>query len=190
MLRADAAAKNDWVLKAYDRFPVDVLNLSSQDLAYLSPRLRKERLINRGGAYAVLDRLVSSNLIPDTATAAPRPFLIKEVTERGTSKKIRIGFTGALEAGAAVPGLRSTEPFPALSKAVSELRRKADVVIAAVHLSTDDAIRVAREVKGIDVVIAGNSEMFTPPVRLGQTLLVFTPSEGRMLGEIRFYREA
>ncbi|HTG16629.1 MAG TPA: hypothetical protein VK747_15375, partial [Blastocatellia bacterium] len=35
-LRPDTVVRNDWAAKAYDQFPVDVVNLSSRELKYFS----------------------------------------------------------------------------------------------------------------------------------------------------------
>ncbi|HEU4391275.1 MAG TPA: multiheme c-type cytochrome [Blastocatellia bacterium] len=195
ILRADAAAKNEWVLKAYDQFRVDALNLSAHDLFFLAPLMQKKLYAERVRIQPVFHRMISANVrMSSPGLVNPEPFIVQEVVERGSSRKIRVGITGALSpveaGGATVPSLRVTDPVAALSPAVSELRRKTDVVIALVHMKTDEAIRVAREVKGLDVMIAGNGELFTPPIRIGQTLVVFAPSEARMLGEIRFQRNA
>ena len=190
ILRADAAVKNEWVLKAYDQFRVDVVNLSAHDLAFIAPLMQKNVFAERARLQPVFQRMVSANVrATSPGMVSPQPFVVREVVERESSKKIRVGFTGALSAGESLPSLRVTDPIAALSATVAELRRKADVVVALVHMKTEDAVRVAREVKGIDVVIAGNGELFTPSLKIGQTLVVFAPSEGRMLGEIRFHRD-
>jgi hypothetical protein len=61
-------------------------------------------------------------------------------------------------------------------------------VVALAHVKADVAARLASEVTGIDVLIVGNGELFTRPIRMGRTLIVFTAHETRMLGELRFYR--
>jgi hypothetical protein len=57
-------------------------------------------------------------------------------------------------------------------------------------MKLDEAMRLAREVAGIDLVIAGTGELFVPPTRVGSTPIIFTALETRMLGEVRFYRDA
>jgi 2',3'-cyclic-nucleotide 2'-phosphodiesterase (5'-nucleotidase family) len=191
ILRADAAVKNEWVLKAYDEFRVDVVNMSAHDLPFVAPLFQKKGFAERLQSRPVLGRMISANARPaSSASLSPQPFIIQEVIERGSSKKVRVAFTGALTPTVQTPGLLISDPAAALSASAAELRRKADIVIALVHMKTDEAIKIAREVKGLDVVIAGNGELFTPPIRIGQTLVAFTPYEGRILGEIRFHRDA
>jgi hypothetical protein len=78
---------------------------------------------------------------------------------------------------------------------VPEARKVADLVIVlAKFKSQQDVARIAREAPGIDVMIDGNANSledgFTPPIYVGPTLIVFTPYETRMLGELSFYRGA
>jgi hypothetical protein len=56
------------------------------------------------------------------------------------------------------------------------------------HASEDIASKIAEQVPGVDAVIAGNGKEFTMPMMVGRVAVVFTPYEGRMLGELRFYR--
>ncbi len=42
-LRSDVSTKDEWIMKAYDQFPVDVINISSRDLRYISRLLQKKR---------------------------------------------------------------------------------------------------------------------------------------------------
>jgi hypothetical protein len=78
---------------------------------------------------------------------------------------------------------------------VPEARKIADVVVVLAKVSSQTEVaRIAREVPGIDIIINGNAtslgEVFTPPVYVGATLIVYTPYETRMLGELRFYRDS
>ena len=55
-LRSDAAAKDDWVLKGFEQFPADAVNVSSHDLRYLSGVLRKSEFARRAEAEPLLGR--------------------------------------------------------------------------------------------------------------------------------------
>jgi len=192
-IRADLNIKNELILKAYDQYPVDVVNASSHDLAFLS-KLLKTDLRTSAGGLPVIKRLVSANTIADSAGAlAPQPFIVREIpiAPKGAAnqKPIRVAFVGLAELdNQALSGLKVTDPIEAAKRVVPEARRRADLVVVLAHGRLDGMIRIAREVPGIDVVIAGTADMFTPPMRIGETLLAFTPFETRFLGEIRFYR--
>ena len=187
------SVKNDLVLKAYDRYPVDVVNLSAHDLVYVS------KLLRSGGAAQdrppVLQRMVSANTLADApGWSSPRPFLIREIPARKAStsgaKPIRVAFVGLSEQSPQPPsGLKILDPIEAGKRVVPEARRRADLVIVLAHGKIDEIVRIAREVPDIDVVIAGTGDMFTPPMRIGETLVAFTAFETRMLGEVRVYRD-
>ena len=60
-LRPDIVVKNDWVLKAYGQFPVDVINVSSHDLRYFADLLAKNGPARSADRETPLGRLVSAN---------------------------------------------------------------------------------------------------------------------------------
>ena len=197
-LRPDVVAKDDWVLKAYEQTNVDVVNVSSHDLRYFSSVLGKTEFTRRAGSEPLLERLVSANTVSESpAVLSPRPFIVREVPSReaGAPKPVRVAFLGLTEmTPAPPPGFKLIDPAEAARRTVPEARKTADVVVALAKVSSEEAARIAREAPGIDVIIAGNSvsleQSFTPPFYVGQTLVVFTPFETRMLGELRFYRGA
>lgn len=196
-LRPDSVAKDAWILKAYEDTNVDIVNVSSHDLRYFSTVLAKPEFTRRAGTEPLLGRLVSANTVSESpAMLSPHPFIVREVPSRESgARPLRIAFIGLTETTpAAPPGLKLIDPAEAARQTVPEARKAADVVIALAKVSSEEAARIAREAPGIDVIIAGNSvsieQSFTPPFYSGTTLLVFTPFETRMLGELRFYRGA
>jgi hypothetical protein len=173
------------------------VNVSSHDLRYFSGLLAKNEFSRRAGSEPLLDRLVSANTMSDSpAIVSPRPYVVREVPSRaGGERKLRVAFVGLTERmPAPPPGFKLVDPAEAARRTVPEARKAADVVVALAKVSSEEAARIAREAPGIDVIIAGNSvsleQAFTPPFYVGQTLVVFTPFETRMLGELRFYRGA
>jgi len=197
-LRPDIVTKNDWVLKAYGQFPVDVVNISSHDLRYFTDARARAGLVGGAETESLLGRLVSANTTTESrAIAAPRPFIIRELPSRQNGvRPVRVAFIGLTETTPAPPaGLKFTDPAEAARRTVTEVRKTADLVVVLARVkSKQEVARIAREAPGIDVIIDGNSdsveEAFTPPVYVGPTLIVFTPFETRMLGELRFYRNA
>lgn len=196
-LRPDMLVKNDWVLRAYDQFPVDVINLSSHDLGYFSSLLSKTQASSRAGSQPLLNRLVSANTLSDSPGAvAPRPFVIREfpsMPPRANDKPLRVAFIGLTETTPEPPrGFKFIDPADAVRRALPEAKKSSDLVIVLAKVNAEEAARIAREAPGIDVIIAGNAQSveqsFTPPFYVGQTLVVFTPFETRMLGELRVYR--
>lgn len=196
-LRPDAVAKNDWVLKAYSQFPVDVANVSSHDLRYFSTVLAEPELTRRLESEPLLDRLVSANIVSESpGFVAPHPFIVRELPSRQPgSKPIRVAFIGLTETSPSPPaGLKFIDPAEAARRTIPEARKRANLVVLLAKASSEEAARIAREAPGIDVIIAGNGlsleQNFTPPFYVAQTLIVFTPFETRLLGELRFYQTA
>ncbi|HSB09635.1 MAG TPA: multiheme c-type cytochrome [Blastocatellia bacterium] len=199
-LRPHAVVKDEWILKAYDEFPVDVVNVSSQDLRYFSSILSKKEFARRSDSQPVLKRLVSANTISESAELlAPAPFVVREVAARELdgpkTRRVRLAFIGLTETTPPPPaGLKFIDTIEAAKRALPEARKSAEVVIVLAKVSAEEATRIARGVPDIDVMIVGNGvtleQVFTPPFYVGKTLIAFTPFETRMLGELRFYRNA
>jgi len=191
-LTPGSIAKNEWLLKSYDEFPVAIANLSGHDLYFMSRGMRKQEI----DKWAILRRVVSANVVPDLPDVIPPArFITREIRDRQGAarerKAIRISFVGLAEADQPAPkGFKISDPVEAAKRTVPEARRDSDIVVALAHVKADVAARLASEVSGIDVLIVGNGELFTRPVRLRQTLIVFTAHETRMLGELRFYRNS
>jgi hypothetical protein len=193
-LRPDVAVKDDWAFKAYRQFSVDAVNVSSHDLRYFSSLLAKPDASRRPDPASLLGRLVSANTISETAgVVGPRPFIVREVpSRRPGAKPTRVALIGLTETTPAPPaGFKFIDPVEAVRRTLPDARKQANVVIVLAKVSSKEAARIASEAPGIDVIIAGNAvtleESFTMPVLVGQTLIVFTPFETRMLGELRFY---
>jgi 2',3'-cyclic-nucleotide 2'-phosphodiesterase (5'-nucleotidase family) len=198
-LRIDAVAKSDWVLKAYDRFAVEVANLSAYDLVAISHFIAKAGNARPREEFPQLKRVVSANIVNESAgRATPQKFIVKEIGKQqpkpSGTRPLKVAFMGLSETAPTPPqGFKITDPLEAARRVVPEARRAADFIVVLAHLSIAEAVGIAREVPGIDVLIAGNSEggngpVFTPPIKVGATQVLFTPYETRMLGELRVYR--
>jgi hypothetical protein len=190
MMAGFAVTKNDWVLKAYDRFKVDVVNLSGQDLGFVSSRLGPGSGENTLGA--LLGRIVSANTTFGTTDQKTiRPYTVLSLPDRksSTRSQVRIAFVGISDdQKQPAPGLKVQDAIESAKRIVPQARGEADLVIVLAHVSNDIATRIAQEVPGVDAVIAGNGKEFTLPATVGRVSVVFTPYETRMLGELRFYR--
>jgi Cytochrome c554 and c-prime len=199
-LRPDVRAKDAAVFKSYDQFPVDVANVSSHDLMYISRLLAKSEFARRAESQPILKRLVSANAVADSPDVmSPQPFIVKEIPGRqmngAATKPIKIAFVGLTELEPPAPrGFKYLDPVEAARRAVPEARKRASLVIALANARSEEAARIAREVPGIDFMLVSSSQAndlaFIPPITVGQTLIVFTSYETRMLGELRFYLDA
>ncbi|HEX8186592.1 MAG TPA: multiheme c-type cytochrome [Blastocatellia bacterium] len=198
-LRPDVRAKDEAVVKSYDQFPVDIANVSSHDLRYISLLLAKTDFARRAESQPILRRLVSANTVSESPDlVSPQPFIIREIAGRqmngAATKPIRVAFVGLTEIEPQAPrGFKYLDAVEAARRAVPEAKKRSELLVVLANAGTEEAMRIAREVPGIDVIIASNSQgndlSFTPPITVGETLVVFTSYETRMLGELLFYRD-
>ncbi|MBI3654651.1 MAG: hypothetical protein HY231_26770 [Acidobacteria bacterium] len=191
--RLDGVMKNESLLKAYDQFRVDVANLAASDMDYLAPLLQSSAFAKRSEAQPIFKRLVSANLVAEAPDAVKLPaFLLREVPLAHSAKAVRVAFVGIADASSPMmaTGVKIADPIETAKRVLPEARRNADVVIVLARVRTDMAARLAKEVPGINVIIAGNGEMFMPSFKIGDTLITFTPFESRFVGELRFYQAA
>lgn len=186
-LRGGAMVRNKWVLKAYDQFKVDVANVSGEDLGALSSMVDKNR--DDLGGLRFLERLVLANVAVGPRSLSPKPFKVVEVAARA-GKPVRIAFVGLASVKDVPLEARLTDPVESAKRVIPEAKKRSDLVVVLAHMKLDEAMRLAREAQGIDLLIAGAGELFVPPTRVGQTPVVFSTLETRMLGEVRFYRDS
>lgn len=191
-LRSDAEERNHWLVRAYDTYTVDVANLAPADLHFLGTLVDKKELASLTQAQPIMKRFVSANIsstIPNGFKALP--YMIREIplpSEGG--KSVRVAFVGLSEMSEYVAyGMKIEDPIAAAKRVIPEVRRKADVVIVLSYMKSPEALRLAGEVPGIDAIISGTGEMYSPGYRVGNTLVVFTSFETRFLGELRFFRD-
>lgn len=192
-LRVDTIAKDEPILRAYDQFPVDIANLSSHDLPFISPLMSRSTFAKNSATYPILKRLVSANIqITAPELIPPQAYVVRNFAGRSRASRargFRVAFVGITEPAPSPPeGFKFADPVDSAKRTVAEARRVSDFVIVLARVKTSEAIRIAREVPDIDVLIAGTGDMFTPPLTPGKTLIAFTPYETRGLGELRVYR--
>ncbi len=145
---------------------------------------------------------ISGNIcIEGSEDAAYAPYLVKEV--RG----VRVGILGlttpgvpAWETPANYAGLQFTDPVAAARRWVDELRRRAraDLVVVAMHMGLEEdiltgaphpgqmenenaAIRIAREVPGIDLILMGHTHREVPSLSINGVLLTQAGRWGEFL---------
>lgn len=185
-----AVTRDQWVMEGYQKFGYEVVNLSSHELPYLSRILSSGDKLPGTSGDNPLD-IVSANVEVGGEAIPIRPFVVVDAKGKDKSRGLKVALVGISDKGELTPaGFKVLDPIPAAKKAVSEARSKADAVVVLAHLSTDEAVQLAKNVPGIDVLIDGNQKEFTVPQRIGKTLVVFTSYETHSLGEVRLYRSA
>ncbi len=134
-------------------------------------------------------RPVATNLIlvdGGTETPAGPPYLIEEING------VRVGFFSligpAVLSSVTVPeGLqfRAEDPIAASTRAIAELRRKAEVVVLLSQMPSKETDELIARVPGIDVALCGRQPAWVTRARTsGETIVQETGSRGMYLGEL------
>jgi hypothetical protein len=145
--------------------------------------------------------LISANLVwQDTGEPAIAPTTVRTVALREGSKarEVRLGFIGLTrnnpafqQAGPGGRRLVTIDPVQAALKHLPALRQKADVIVALVALPLDEARRLPRQAKEIDLVLGGHGGMqtrtddFPEDTRIGRARLMYIGDQGKNVGEVR-----
>jgi 2',3'-cyclic-nucleotide 2'-phosphodiesterase (5'-nucleotidase family) len=189
---AKAPLQNDQVMKSFNQWPVDVLNIGRSDTVSAQKYLAREGLSARAQAMPAIKRMISANLRLGPEAEAPPPYLIKEVTgpriaNRG--KKLRVGFIGLFEpkGGGESPNDSTKDMFAAARKFVPELRRQCDLLVIVAHTDLKNAVKLAEENPETDVIIASNPPNVLPPRQIGKTFIVCAAPANTQQGDLRLY---
>jgi 2',3'-cyclic-nucleotide 2'-phosphodiesterase (5'-nucleotidase family) len=76
------------------------------------------------------------------------------------------------------------DPITAVQEIISQLRDKADILIALTHIGLQKDMELASAVPGIDLIIGGHShKILRDPVIVGRTAIVQAGYWGRFLGK-------
>ncbi len=186
-------AQNDFVARAYSRWPMDVINLSRYDLLYANRLLTKAGLAQRTAAMPMMKNLVSANGKFDSDSAATLPFMIKEVKGpriKGAKTSIKIGFLGLAEPVHSNSGMIDNtvkNMFEVARQFVPKLRKQCDVLVILAHTEFEAALKLAKENPEADVVIAGNAEGVYKPREIGKTLVICAAPGNTQEGDLRLY---
>lgn len=185
-----AALQNKLVLGAYDRWPVDVINLGRQDLIYAQQAFAADGLNERLRFLPILKNVITANGLFSGRAAAPPGMLIKEISgARIKQKKLRAGFVGLAEPMQVSEGRDATvsDMFEAARRTVLTARKQADLVVIVAHCEVETAVRLARENPEVDIVIAGNAETVFKPRTVGNTFIVCAAPGNTQEGDLRIY---
>lgn len=130
--------------------------------------------------------VVSSNVsVREEGTLRPAGARSALVTVEG----VRLGLLGVLGADPyqkiqAPEGLEFVlqDPAAAIGELIEELRRRAEIVVVMGCMTDEEAVALAAQVSGVDVLISGfDSTASDRPWRMGQTILNRTGQRGQYL---------
>jgi 2',3'-cyclic-nucleotide 2'-phosphodiesterase (5'-nucleotidase family) len=185
--------QNDQVLRAFSKFPVDIVNPASKDLVYLRRVLALDGLKEREASLPVLKNVVSANGIFSEGIAAPPPYLIKTVRGpriRNARKSLRIGFVGLTKKRRTSDGVDATvkDPFIEARPVVRKARLQSDLLVIVAHVGLEDAMKLAGENPEANVVIAGDAEGYFQPRQVGKVMVVSAAPGNTHQGDLRVYQ--
>lgn len=188
-----AMTLNDLVVRAYSRWPLDVVNLGRFDLSYAQKLFERDGFEERKASLPLLGNIISANGVFGPEASPPPPFIIREISGPRINKrggKVKVAFVGVAAPIRASKGLLDatvSNMFEAARRGVLAARKQADLVVIVSHAEWAPAKRLAEENPEADIVIAGNAEGFFNPINVGNVLLVPAAPGNVKQGDLRVY---
>ena len=146
------------------------------------------------------------DILTQRAKEASFPFLATNVVETATGKLpaylkpyvvkttplARVGILGitnpdsnTIVKATSVAGLKFGAPASGIQPYLSELQKLADIIVVVAHIGTADATKLARDVPGIDVIVAGHDHIAVQTARVeGKTTIVDSGAYTQYLGKL------
>jgi 2',3'-cyclic-nucleotide 2'-phosphodiesterase (5'-nucleotidase family) len=132
---------------------------------------------------------LAANVIETKTGASPsylKPFQVKDL---GVA---RVGIIGLTNPGSAtivkatsVAGLQFRPAADAVRSLLIEVQKEADIVVVAAHIGTAEATQLARDVPGIDVIVAAHDHQAVQTARVeGRTTIVDAGAYTQYLGRL------
>jgi 5'-nucleotidase/UDP-sugar diphosphatase len=121
-----------------------------------------------------------------TSAASLTPFVVKDL---GIA---RVGIIGLTNPGSAtivkatsVAGLQFQPAADSIRRLLAEVQRQSDIIVVAAHIGLIDAVQLARDVPGIDVIVAGHDHAAIQTARVeGRTTIVNAGAYTQYLGRL------
>jgi 2',3'-cyclic-nucleotide 2'-phosphodiesterase (5'-nucleotidase family) len=184
--------QNDQLVRAYSRWPVDVVNLGRYDLIYAQRLLARAGFSERALSRPFIKNVISANGIFNQDVAAPAPYLVKEITGPRIKgdKRFKVGFVGLAEPikpGGGLMDATVRNMYETARGVVPKARKECDVLVIVAHAELEGAMRLARENPEADIVIVGNAEGLLKPREVGNTLVVSAAPGNIQQGDLRLY---
>ncbi|MEW5806341.1 MAG: multiheme c-type cytochrome [Acidobacteriota bacterium] len=139
--------------------------------------------------------LVTANMvIQGTERSITIPYVIKSV-KSPSGKSYKIGIIGLTKfnptfqkSGPEGKNISTISPIDAAKKYIPEMVRKADITIVLAAMSKDEAHLLAREVPGINLILAGYGGILTTGKETeGTTEIIYAGNQGKRMAELRLY---
>lgn len=194
-MSAETRIRNEWMLRAFEKFPLDAANVSHRDLPYLGPLMKKTDYAKNLKQYPALAHFISANVVPKDGTCETfKPYVIQEVKgQRLGAHPLKVGILGLSERApgpvtAATAGYQITDPVVAAQKYVPELRAKCDLVVVLVYMDRESAKKIGTATKGVDLIFAARQlPLYNTVDEAGDAVVAMVANQTKWLGEIRLY---
>jgi 5'-nucleotidase/UDP-sugar diphosphatase len=168
---------------AYNAIGYDAITIGNHEFDNPRPILKKQMLTARFP-------FLSANIKTEDGHYLGKPYIIK------TYKDFTVAVFGLTSKETAVvgspeyvKGLTFADEVETAEKLVPILRKKADIIIALVHMGiyhddTQGSRRLAQRVPGIDLIVDGHTHtQMTAPLYVGQTPIVQAGQWGKYVGK-------
>jgi 5'-nucleotidase / UDP-sugar diphosphatase len=174
--------KGEAVTRAMSLMRYDALAVGNHDFDW-----GQDVLAQRAGEAAF--PFLAANVIETRTGRSPpylKPFVVRDL---GLTRVGIIGLTnpasGSIVKATSIAGLRFLPAADSLRPVIAEVRKQASIIVVAAHIGTADATQLAREVPGIDVIIAGHDHAPVQTARLeGATTIVDAGPYTQYLGRL------
>ncbi|MEP6694575.1 MAG: bifunctional UDP-sugar hydrolase/5'-nucleotidase [Chloroflexota bacterium] len=176
------ANKGEAVTKAMNLMHYDALALGNHDFDWGQDVLAQRA---KDATFPFLAANVAETKTGKTP-AYLRPFAVKDL---GIA---RVGIIGVTNPGSAtivkatsVAGLQFQPAAESIRPLMAEVQKQADIVVVAAHIGTAEAVQLARDVPGIDVIVAAHDHLPVQTARIeGRTTIVDAGAYTQYLGRL------
>ncbi len=174
-------AVNRLMLDSLDSFPVQVLNLGSEDLMFWG-KLSEES--------PARTQVISTNLVRSNALLpSPKRYAVVQIPDDSgnSDTPLKIGFLGLSDPARVKPrsGFRGRDPFEVLAEVVPEFSSEVDLLIVLADLPRKVAVEVARKHSEIGaVLVAQRGSRVEEPELVNKAIIASSVDRGRYLGKL------
>ena len=174
-----ARLKADLIAKIYKELGIDAIDVGELELA-----LGVDFLKELEKKYDL--PFISANIVNDKDQLVFKPYVIKKVGN------LKVGIIGIMGNSSDVSkkmkdivgtSLSVLDPFKTTEKVVNELKGKADFIIVLTHEIMNPNWKIARQIKGVDVIVGGHQKLkLKTPYSPNNTYIVESGEKGQYQG--------
>ncbi|MGH2490847.1 MAG: bifunctional metallophosphatase/5'-nucleotidase [Candidatus Limnocylindria bacterium] len=176
------ANKGEAVTKAMNLMRYDALAVGNHDFDW------GQDVLAQRAKDASFPFLAANVIETNTGRSPPylKPFTVRDL---GLTTVGIIGLTnpgsGTIVKATSIAGLQFHPVIDSLRPVLAEVQKQADIVVVAAHIGTAEATQLARDVPGIDVIIAAHDHLPIQTARLeGRTTIVDAGAYTQYVGRL------